>query len=82
MCSIMWWIRTSNPPTYSDSYLPINYSNPFYYCIDNNINALMTIYKNNGDFDNSNVIVNDNNIIYDKKYLTRPQEDFHCIYRC
>lgn len=65
--------------TYGDSFLPINYSDPFIYCIEREISALMTIYKNNGQFDNSNVMVIDDLILYDKKHITKPEEQFSYI---
>ena len=60
---------------YGDTYLPIDYNDvlTFYKNQKDKSRALMTIYKNNGKFDKSNVIYENNKIIkysknfYDKK---------------
>jgi MurNAc alpha-1-phosphate uridylyltransferase len=62
--------------TYGDSFLPINYLSPFQYYVEKNIDALMTVYKNNGQFDKSNVLMDDKRFVYDKK---NPSKDFQYI---
>lgn len=52
--------------TYGDSYLPINYKNVLDSYKKSNEPALMTVYKNNGQFDKSNVAIENNKI---KKYI-------------
>lgn len=52
--------------TYGDSYLPINYKNVLESFKKSNESALMTVYKNNGQFDKSNVAIENNKI---KKYI-------------
>jgi NDP-sugar pyrophosphorylase family protein len=53
---------------YGDSFLPICFSEIYNYYKQNNISALMTIYKNDNKFDKSNVILyDDKSIFYNKK---------------
>lgn len=52
---------------YGDSYLPINFEMIFQEFKKSGKSALMTVYKNNNQFDKSNVDINDNIVIvYDK----------------
>jgi NDP-sugar pyrophosphorylase family protein len=52
--------------TYGDSFLPINYVEPLQYCQERGIESLMTVYKNNNQFDKSNVFMDKSCFIYDK----------------
>ncbi len=62
--------------TYGDSYLPINYSNVSDSFFNLRKPALMTIYKNNSNYDKSNIVMK-NNVI--KKY-EKGSEDPELIY--
>jgi len=65
---------------YGDSYLPINFSEVYdKFTSSNKHDAIMTIFKNDGLFDKSNVIIDGDNILYDKKYNTRPASHFNYI---
>ncbi len=56
---------------YGDSYLPIDFKEVYNYFEHNNLLALMTIFKNDGKFDKSNVKKNENGkIAYDKKNVS------------
>ena len=53
---------------YGDSYLNINYKEALNYFYENNKLGLMTVYKNNDQYDKSNVVYMNNMVtLYDKK---------------
>jgi NDP-sugar pyrophosphorylase family protein len=55
---------------YGDSYLPINYTEVFDYYMKCNKSGLLTVYKNNSQYDTSNIIFEDGNILkYNKSEL-------------
>jgi MurNAc alpha-1-phosphate uridylyltransferase len=56
---------------YGDTYLPINFINIQNEYIKLKSSALITIYKNNNNFDRSNVFLKGNNIIYNKKNYSK-----------
>lgn len=64
-----------------DSFLPINFSKIYNHYINYNLNyqIQMTIFKNNGLWDNSNVLIRDNKIIYDKNYKYYDKSKFEYI---
>ena len=56
---------------YGDSYLDINYKIALDYFYENNKLGLMTVFKNNDQYDRSNVIYGNNMVaLYDKKNRT------------
>lgn len=67
---------------YGDSFLLINYQEIYDKVLFSSeyYKALMTVYKNEGKFDISNVVFNsDNFILYDKKCLTKNPKEFTYI---
>lgn len=61
---------------YGDSFLPINFKDVFDYQQNHNYPALMTVFKNNNQFDRSNVLIMNNNILYDKEYKINTQDKY------
>jgi N-acetyl-alpha-D-muramate 1-phosphate uridylyltransferase len=66
--------------TYGDSFLPIDFSAVFREFVASGAPALMTVYRNQGRWDTSNVIFDGRMVtLYDKRRRTRPPEDFTFI---
>jgi NDP-sugar pyrophosphorylase family protein len=66
--------------TYGDSFLPIDYGAVFGAFLRSGKPALMTVFKNDGRWDASNVIFDGLNVtLYDKQRRTRPASDFDHI---
>jgi NDP-sugar pyrophosphorylase family protein len=59
---------------YGDSFLPINFDDVQKFFVENNYSALMTYYKNNNQFDRSNVSRQPDNRIYYEKYAKNLEE--------
>jgi len=64
---------------YGDSYLPIDFSAVFQAFQASGKPALMTIFRNEGQWDTSNVIFDGETVLYDKQRKTRPAADFTFI---
>ena len=66
--------------TYGDSFLPIDFAAVFRHFEASGAPALMTVYRNEGRWDTSNVIFDGRMVtLYDKQRRTRPPEDFAFI---
>lgn len=66
--------------TYGDSFLPIDFAAVFRHFEASGAPALMTVYRNQGRWDASNVIFDGRMVtLYDKQRRTRPPEDFTFI---
>lgn len=66
--------------TYGDSFLPIDFAAVFRAFVASGAPALMTVYRNQGRWDTSNVILDGGMVaLYDKQRRTRPREDFAFI---
>ena len=66
--------------TYGDSFLPIDFAAVFRAFLGSGAPALMTVYRNQGRWDTSNVIFDGRMVtLYDKQRRTRPAEDFAFI---
>jgi len=66
--------------TYGDSFLPIDFQGVFEAFVGSGAPALMTVYRNQGRWDTSNVIFDGRMVtLYDKQRRTRPAEDFAFI---
>ena len=75
--------------TYGDSFLPVDFAAAFAAFRDAGQPALMTVFRNEGRWDTSNVIFESapgaepsgagRVVLYDKRRLTRPAEDFAYI---
>ena len=66
--------------TYGDSFLPIDFAAVFRHFEASGAPALMTVYRNQGRWDTSNVIFDGRMVtLYDKQRKTRPPEDFTFI---
>jgi NDP-sugar pyrophosphorylase family protein len=66
--------------TYGDSFLPIDFAAVFRDFTASGAPALMTVYRNQGRWDTSNVIFDGRMVtLYDKQRRTRPPEDFAFI---
>jgi NDP-sugar pyrophosphorylase family protein len=66
--------------TYGDSFLPIDFAAVFRHFEASGAPALMTVYRNQGRWDTSNVIFDGRMVtLYDKQRRTRPPEDFAFI---
>lgn len=62
---------------YGDTFLPIKFDSIEQKFLSNNLLALMTVLKNNGQWDKSNVLFKDDRLIqYDKK---KPNDDMNYI---
>ena len=67
---------------YGDSFLPIDFQSIYNFYKSNQSTDLMTVFKNNNQFDKSNVQFNSTNYqiqLYDKHYVTQPMENFDYI---
>jgi NDP-sugar pyrophosphorylase family protein len=64
---------------WGDSYLSVDFADVWARFRASGKPALMTIYRNEGRYDTSNVIVEGDHILYDKKRATRPPETFDHI---
>jgi NDP-sugar pyrophosphorylase family protein len=66
--------------TYGDSFLPIDFGGVFAAFVASGAPALMTVFRNQGRWDTSNVIFDGRMVtLYDKQRRTRPAEDFAFI---
>jgi NDP-sugar pyrophosphorylase family protein len=66
--------------TYGDSFLPIDFSAVFDAFATSGAPALMTVFRNQGRWDTSNVIFDGRMVsLYDKQRRTRPAEEFAFI---
>jgi NDP-sugar pyrophosphorylase family protein len=66
--------------TYGDSFLPIDFGAVFQAFVAAGRPALMTVFRNDGRWDTSNVIFNGRLVtLYDKQRATRPAADFAFI---
>jgi len=66
--------------TYGDSFLPIDFAAVYRHFVASGRPALMTVYRNQGRWDTSNVIFDGRMVtLYDKQRRTRPPEDFTFI---
>jgi len=66
--------------TYGDSFLPVDFAAVYAQFVTAAKPALMTVYRNDGRFDASNVIFEDGAIVlYDKHHRVRPAADFRFI---
>jgi NDP-sugar pyrophosphorylase family protein len=66
--------------TYGDSFLPIDFAAVFRHFEAAGAPGLMTVYRNQGRWDTSNVIFDGRMVtLYDKQRKTRPPEDFSFI---
>jgi len=66
--------------TYGDSFLPIDFRDVFRAHADAGTPALMTVFRNDGRWDSSNVIFDGRMVtLYDKQRRTRPAADFAFI---
>jgi NDP-sugar pyrophosphorylase family protein len=66
--------------TYGDSFLPIDFAGVFRSFVASGAPALMTVFRNQGRWDASNVIFDGRMVtLYDKQRRTRPPEDFAFI---
>jgi NDP-sugar pyrophosphorylase family protein len=66
--------------TYGDSFLPIDFAPVWRHFGDDGSPALMTVFRNAGRWDASNVIYRAGRVeLYDKRHRTRPAADFDYI---
>jgi len=66
--------------TYGDSFLPVDFAAVYAEFVRAAKPALMTVYRNHGRWDSSNVIFEDGSIVlYDKHHRVRPAADFPFI---
>jgi len=66
--------------TYGDSFLPIDFAAVYASFVASGKPALMTVFRNDGLWDTSNVIFDGRMVtLYDKKRATRPPADFAYI---
>ncbi len=66
--------------TYGDSFLPIDFGAVFQAFVDSGKPALMTVFRNDGRWDTSNVIFDGRLVtLYDKQRAARPAADFAFI---
>jgi NDP-sugar pyrophosphorylase family protein len=66
--------------TYGDSFLPIDFAAVFEAFVASGAPGLMTVYRNQGRYDTSNVIFDGRMVtLYDKQRRTRPAADFAFI---
>jgi NDP-sugar pyrophosphorylase family protein len=73
-------LATSFLVTYGDSFLPIDFGDVFRAYASAGTPALMTVFRNDGRWDQSNVILDGQLVaLYDKQRSTRPAADFHFI---
>ena len=66
--------------TYGDSFLAVDFGEVWRQFQARGRSALMTVFRNSGQWDRSNVIVEGDMVaLYDKHYRVRPAEDFEFI---
>lgn len=65
--------------TYGDSFLPIDFSAVWRAFLGCGKPALMTVFRNAGRWDQSNVVLEEGQVFYDKTRRSRPAEDFQHI---
>jgi NDP-sugar pyrophosphorylase family protein len=66
--------------TYGDSFLPIDFAAVFRAFVASGAPAFMTVFRNQGRWDTSNVILEGGMVtLYDKQRRTRPAQDFAFI---
>ena len=65
--------------TYGDSYLPVNYVDLEKEFLQQKKPAVMAIYKNENQFDKSNVKINGDHLVYDKHYQLDKAENYPYI---
>jgi NDP-sugar pyrophosphorylase family protein len=66
--------------TYGDSFLPVDFAAVYAEFVRSAKPALMTVYRNDGRWDSSNVIYEDGAVVlYDKHHRLRPAADFPFI---
>jgi N-acetyl-alpha-D-muramate 1-phosphate uridylyltransferase len=66
--------------TYGDSFLPVDFSAVFDNFCRSGADVLMTVMRNEGRWDRSNVVYGGGKVhLYDKRNLTRPAEEFSYI---
>ena len=65
--------------TYGDSFLPIDFGEVWRAFRACQAPALMTVFKNDGRWDQSNVVFENGRVFYDKQRLARPVSDFDYI---
>ena len=66
--------------TYGDSFLPVDFAAVYAEFVRAAKPALMTVYRNHGQWDSSNVIFENGSIVlYDKHHRVRPAADFPFI---
>jgi NDP-sugar pyrophosphorylase family protein len=66
--------------TYGDSFLPIDFGAVFRAHTDAALPALMTVFRNDGRWDTSNVVFDGRLVtVYDKQRRTRPEAEFTFI---
>ena len=62
--------------TYGDTFLPIDYLEVYNAFLKNKEKPIMTIYKNNNNLDESNVIYENNSLIEYNKSLKKPEMEY------
>jgi NDP-sugar pyrophosphorylase family protein len=65
--------------TYGDSFLPIDFGAVWQAFEARSEPALMTVFKNDGRWDQSNAVFEQGRVFYDKARRARPVQDFHHI---
>jgi MurNAc alpha-1-phosphate uridylyltransferase len=66
--------------TYGDAFLPVDLADVWHRFRASGRPALMTVFRNEGRWDTSNVIFDGQRVtLYDKRHLTRPAADFAYI---
>jgi len=65
--------------TYGDSFLPIDFSAVWQAFLACGKPALMTVFRNAGRWDQSNAVLDQGQVFYDKTRRSRPAEDFQYI---
>ena len=65
--------------TYGDSFLPIDFSAVWRAFLACGKPALMTVFRNAGLWDQSNAVLDQGQVFYDKTRRSRPAEDFQYI---
>jgi NDP-sugar pyrophosphorylase family protein len=65
--------------TYGDSFLPIDFAAVWQAFLACGKPALMTVFKNAGRYDQSNVVLSEGQVFYDKTRKARPAEAFEHI---
>lgn len=65
--------------TYGDSFLPIDFNAVWEAFLTCGRPALMTVFRNAGRWDQSNVVFHEGQVFYDKTRRSRPEADFQYI---